>query len=290
MQRPKVLVLGAGFVGKCLSDLENQYEIIFTRRKPEKGEIQFDITERATWSNLPAVDEENVVITFNLALFDQELLDIFWNEVLARARRVLVYSTTGIYLLNDDPNQIVSEKSKLGGGISKHSGVNMEDRIRNEQMYRERGAIILPLSGIFGRTRPISKYFKYIKNGDKLVNWIHVDDIVQITGIMIQAHQLPFSMVSVTSGHYLWKDLAEAHGMSLTSAGPDSESKIVDNSLLKEFLGEDYKFNSALISEKGNTRIKLGNSSTSRSNENLSAWEVFIGRCFCIPVQTENPL
>jgi len=247
MQRPKLLVLGAGFVGKCLSELQDQYEIISTRRKPAKGEIEFDITNRDTWSNLPSVDEENVVITFNLGMFDQKLLDTFWNEVLVRARRVLVYSTTGIYILNKDPEQVVSEKSELGGGISKHSGVNMEDRVRNEQMYRERGAIILPLSGIFGRTRPISKYFKYIKNGDKLVNWIHVDDIVNITGRMIQANELPFSMVSVTSGHYIWKDLAEAHDESLPSTGADPESKIVDNSLLIEFLGEDYKFNSALI-------------------------------------------
>jgi hypothetical protein len=142
--------------------------------------IQFVLEDRSTWSSLPPPTENiSVVITFALGP-DLGILSDFYDGYLSKVKQIVVYSTTGIYG-NAIPAATVDETCPLTG--EGRAGISPNPRVPGELFLQERGATVLPLSGLYGYDRQPINWLRrgMIKNGTKLVNLVHCDDVIRIT-------------------------------------------------------------------------------------------------------------
>lgn len=234
-----VCILGGGWVGNKLYNSLNPSTTYITYRNPSncsEGKVQFDLEDRLTWDNLPSV--QVVLITFALSNLEltQQLVEVLRAK---GAESILVYSTIGIYVLLDG-EALTNEDTPLGG--LGHAGNSLESRIACEEYCRVNGGMILPLAGIIGDERSAYSILSkgYISDGNKLVNLIHVDDIIYATKHFINNPQHG-SRVNIAAGYSSWQDIALKLGFNL-QLGSGQGSKRVDNSLLRSFIGEYYNF------------------------------------------------
>ncbi len=120
-------------------------------------------------------------------------------------------------------------------------------RFLAEEKLREKGALILHLSGIIGDDRYPLKWYekKWIKYSQNILNYIHVDDIVFFTDLLFQNFKAG-ERFNLTSGDY--KTHQEISALLNIDAGfihndGTFDSKKVTNSKILNYLNlKDYKF------------------------------------------------
>ncbi|MEY3900986.1 MAG: hypothetical protein RL189_292 [Pseudomonadota bacterium] len=239
--RKRVLVLGAGFVGKALfAGLSAQYDVFLTSRSgckegtgtPENA-LLFALQSSETWGVIESADA--VIWTFPAAVsFD----DIPKSHELGRKIRergipLLILASTSCYQTSL-PDQIVDENFPLD---------DSQPRVCAEEQLRVQGSCVLALAGIYGPGRDPVLWLKrgLVKNGHQFINLIHVSDIVKIIGCWLE-NPLEKLRVNVSDGrHRRWSELAEQlmnNGLidkALTVFSEDSSSprsKRIDNSVL----------------------------------------------------------
>ena len=201
-----ILVLGGGWTGTRLCRLDTSRFITTTRTAEKLSEltamginaVQFDLQKEETWSNLPPKsDIEATVITF--AILDTQLPELkrLWETHLATDRPIICFGTSSCFQGDNNHESIVNETAPLTGISTR--GTPLTDRVKGEEWILAKGATVLHLSGIvgdeeegeysgYGPPRTIKSFLSkgYLRNGLKLINCIHINDICIIILTLIK--------------------------------------------------------------------------------------------------------
>ena len=236
----KIVILGCGFVGKHLiNHLKDYYDIYTTSRNPIvnlnnlPNPILFNLNDSKTYKNIP----DSSIVIWNFPAEPIEKVKEFYNFTLENGISIkIIYGSTSAYL---DKEGYISESNLTNENI---------ERVKSENFLLSKGINILQLSGIYGELRhPFNWLNKgLIKNSNKTVNLIHVEDICKITKKVLDL-DLKSERINLSDGiNYLWKDvwsLGFKNGLVNVECPPflDPEHRhILNNKLLKLF--DNYSF------------------------------------------------
>lgn len=241
----KLLILGYGFVGSNLKGfLEKQgYEVYFSTRNLKKFNhtqdrlIEFNLEEEKTYHNIPS--NTQIIWTFPAQPLDK--VKKFY-EIIESKKSVIriVLSTTSVYA---EKTGVITENSPLDFS---------SERLKGELFLFEKNSIILHLAGIWGGSKSPFDWLNknLIKNSNKTVNLIHVDDIVNIIYYLLKLN-ISKERFNLSDGFlYWWKDLW-SYGVSknLVNVSLPTEGKIeqryISNDKIKAILSEKYIFKKA---------------------------------------------
>jgi len=196
----EIMIVGAGWVGSRLAThLHDRGELVRVTNRPgidqrhkepyfepvpladDVPRHEFDITDPTTWDSLPAPETlQAAVVTFATKTGTCEL---FWEQYLQYVPRVVCYSSTAVYQVGV-PGQHVDE----------HTPLRDSPRALAETYMQERGATVLTIAGIFGEAQGargvcncLTSYVQSgaVLNGGKIVNMVHVDDIIAATAAVL---------------------------------------------------------------------------------------------------------
>lgn len=222
----KTIIFGHGFCGSRLSSiLENSSSTEIPEKCPTNL-IPFDFNDSDTWSNLP--DFDSAIITFKMENLSQ-------SEKLAnllKDRKVIILSSAR-NLKNITPAQTIDENTPLADN----------QRVKCESFF-EKHAVILYLGLIWGVNRHPKKWLEEgrIKNGKKIINMIHVEDICHIVKRLLNS-DIKSGKYLISDGHPLeWNELAEYYNVKLNQTNPGVESRKFNTKKLQAILPEDYNF------------------------------------------------
>jgi nucleoside-diphosphate-sugar epimerase len=235
-------ILGAGYVG---GHLRRRFPAaVATRRQPsaEPRSREFRLDDRATWRTPPLAGRA-VVWTFPAEPL--ELVAAFHDACLRQVAALIVLGSTSAYRVGereDQPVVTVSEDSPLEPESA---------RVAGEEWLRSRGATVLQLAGIFGPGRRPEDWLlrRRITDGGKLVNLVHVDDIVAVIAHLLE-HPQPGRRINVANGHTVaWRELVERFrragtvpaDFELPADTPGERGKRVDTRQLRALL-PDHEF------------------------------------------------
>ncbi len=235
MQEPRLTILGAGYVGKAL--LARFPDADHTRRTATDAPRahRFDLDDPATWDNPPCAGR-HVVWTFPAAPLARA--QAFFGQCLRDSAALIVLGSTSAYRIADsDAVPTVDEASPLDLD---------QPRVAGEEWLREQGATVLQLAGIFGPGREPLDWLRRgrIRDGAKIVNLIHVDDIVAVIAHLL-AHPAPGERINIANGEPLvWRDLVTRYRAAdvlpddfvLPASTAGMTGKQVDNRRLRELL------------------------------------------------------
>ena len=195
----RALILGFGYSGKYLREalIARAFDVITTRRASEVGSIAFDLGQRETWSSLPEAD-------FCFWMFPCEpknLVESFLRENVSKWGRVVCVGTTSSYLI-DSEDSVVIEGSSL----------DLKDpRVLGEQVALGMGAMVVRSAGIYGPNRDPRRWVLDGRVGpsSKYVNFIHVQDLVQILMAAAQAGRQGATYLAADGRPQRWDRLIE---------------------------------------------------------------------------------
>ncbi|MBC7476006.1 MAG: hypothetical protein H7263_17115 [Candidatus Sericytochromatia bacterium] len=240
--KKNLVILGCGFVGKYLiKSLENNtnYQVFATSRDPEKNladfknRIKFDLLDENTYVNIP----ENSFIIMNFPAEPLDKIKKFYEYVKDSSIIKICLGTTSGYL----------EKS---GVITELSPLKLDNsRIQGENFLMKNGSLILQLSGIYGGNRhPFNWLNKgLIKNSNKTVNLIHVNDICNIITFLLDS-DLHSQRINLSDGQQHWWHDIWSLGVSrkeVITECPESleiDNRFIDNQKIVNIIGQDYSF------------------------------------------------
>ena len=200
-----MLVLGGGWTGVRFAQRSGR-KVTVTTRTAEKmnamigmglDAIRFDLEDESSWTALPK--EGPVVITFGLDEKHIPHYEKLWDQYL-KDRPVFVLAAISVFDW-EPTNRVITEDSPLTGK-SMFTGKAQESKVNGEKWVLAKGGSILYLSGIcsdigdgkedetgtvMGGDRSIKSFFDkgYVKNGLKVMNVIHVNDICKILEVVL---------------------------------------------------------------------------------------------------------
>ena len=225
MNKKSNYLLGVGYTGERLIKKASNW--IGTSRSNQEL-LYFDLNDESSWDNIKS--PERIIITFPVT--NEDLALRFYEQVLSNAEQCILYGSTSCYLAKED---MVNEESPLD--FSK-------ERVKCEEILREKGITILSLSGISGDNRtPISWLRKgLIKNGLKKVNLINVEDIIDITLNLIYNKNVIGQRINITDGKSpTWESINMHLGEKFSFPEMSPTGKEVSNKKLLEIFG-NYTF------------------------------------------------
>lgn len=234
---PPLTILGAGYVGQGLL---RQFPAADTTHRQPAAQVRshvFNLREPGTWGNPPLAGRA-VIWTFPAE--PVEAVQAFYDAYLTEATNLIVLGSTSAYLVQEtaeSPVVTVTEQTPLD---------LTQSRVQGEEWLRNQGATILQLAGIFGPGRDPAGWLQrgLIRDGAKLVNLIHVDDIVAVIAHLL-AHPLPGERINTANGEAVaWRELAArlkhdgrvSANLALPESGPHEHGKRVDNRRLRALL------------------------------------------------------
>lgn len=230
---PPLTVLGAGYVGAAL--WRRFPAAMATRRRPASGALAFDLADEASWNNLPCAGR-HVVWTF--AAEPPARVRAFHEACLKHAASLIVLGSTSAYRVDDEASvPRLDEDAPLDLSLP---------RVEGEEWLRAQGAAVLRLAGLFGPGREPADWLRRgrIGDGSKLVNLIHVDDVVDAIAALL-AHPRPGAHINASNGepttwHALAADLRARGALPADWRLPESTAaphgKRIDNRRLRELL------------------------------------------------------
>lgn len=193
-----ITVLGAGYVGKAL--LERFPAAAATRRSAAAHHQVFDLADESTWGN-PPLAGRRVVWTFPAA--PPARVRAFHGRHLRQAASLIVLGSTSAYAVS-------AAQAALAPAIDEDAPLDTgQPRVEGEEWLRRRGATVLRLAGIHGPAREPANWIRRgrIDDGARLVNLIHVDDIVAVIAALLERPQ-PGRCFNVADGEPLaWRDV-----------------------------------------------------------------------------------
>lgn len=163
----------------------------------------FRLDDPETWSH-PPLDGRAVVWTFPARPIER--VQQFHRAALQATSNLIVLGSTSAY-------RVPSAEAQEAGivTVSESSPLDMDQpRVVGEEWLRERGATILQLAGIVGPGREPEAWLRAgrIKDGGKLVNLIHVEDIVSVIAHLL-VHPVPGQRINVGNGEPVaWRAFA----------------------------------------------------------------------------------
>ena len=225
----ETLILGKGYVGSALS--EALKDCGFTNRKKNNpGSIAFDLKNKTTWKNIPKV--KNVVWTFPAT--PVELVQEFYHERLSEVENLIVLGSTSRYVITRQKERI-TEDTKIDKQIL---------RVQGEEFLVENGGTLLCLAGIYGPNRDPKNwlYKNLIKNPNKLVNLVHLDDIIYAIKHLLDnpAKNERFNLAD--GNPKSWREIGEKCDFHFRMPGERELSKVIISSKIKSRFPKDFKF------------------------------------------------
>ncbi|MCM8535366.1 MAG: hypothetical protein NE334_05465 [Lentisphaeraceae bacterium] len=224
-----ILILGKGYVGKALC--EEFPEATGTRRKVTNPQTpSFDLENEITWKNIPSA--ETIIWTFPAC--PVEKVEKFYNEKLLSCKNLIVLASTSRYVVKRQ-KQRIDENTDIDKTLI---------RVKGEEYLKSQGATILALAGIYGPNRdPYSWLTKgLIRNPKKMLNLIHLDDIVNIIKVLIK-NPKPNEIYNLADGEAKsWQEIGEKADFHFRMPGERELSKIISNDKIKSILPENYQF------------------------------------------------
>jgi nucleoside-diphosphate-sugar epimerase len=272
----RVLILGGGWVGSRVANhfAATGAAVTVTYRNPESiahkpsyfkparlhpsvQQARFELESAESWANLPAAEGlTDVIVTFPLT--DTETALAFHDHYLRAVRNVLVCSSTSVYDVRT-PGALVTEETAL-----------KEDTARGqvEERLRQRGATLLALGGIFGDGSSADAAYGELASDEpsertvcsclamhtthapvtsahKLINMVHVDDIVASMVACVRTPQ-PAARINLVSCTFSLADLVDVCGLDVgarvdASLEADTSSKRICNAKLVRLLPDDHR-------------------------------------------------
>lgn len=226
----KALIVGYGFTGKKLHQLLPEADVAdISPCGPEV--IQFDYNNPDDW---------HILKSYDYVIFTCELKSVEASTKIAAildSKKVVILSTAKTFV-NYIANEVITEESPLTNC----------PRCQSEEVFVN-SADILCLALIWGYERSPEKWLKSgrIANGNKYVNFIHVDDLCRII-VLILKNNTPSGRILVSDGKpEPWQKIADKYSIKLPSRKCGKESKKLSNKKLLSLLPGDLEFKSPLI-------------------------------------------
>ena len=225
------LILGNGYCGSRLA--KNCSALVTSRTPKNDKEIYFEINDKKSWNNL--IKAKIVVWTF--ACKGEKVEEEFFNYLIENiSNKIIIYSTSSIFVHNQD-KQVINELTAIN---------KQNPRACSEEHLRSKGAAILTLCGIFGPGRNPKNWLMkgLIKDPDKDVNLIHVDDIVELT-ISLSNVDIWGKRINLCPGESdSWRDLADFYSYEFPNKAIVTKKmrKTVRSCLLETLLQKSYCF------------------------------------------------
>lgn len=271
----RVLILGGGWVGSRAANYfaEQGADVTVTYRdldgvsskpayfqpvelSPSIKRTRFELECTESWANLPLPEElADVIVTFPFTDADAALA--FHERYLSKAPNVIVCSSTSIYKV-EEPNALVTEDTPLRADTA---------RGHAEEGLRKLGVTLLALGGIFGdqgvadgslnpSQRTVCSCLAMhtahapATSAAKLINMVHVDDILTTFSACLRAPQ-PGMRVNVVGCTIALRDLAAQCGVAEggrvdASLPADVSSKRICNAKLVKLLPPGHRFRTPL--------------------------------------------
>ena len=173
-----LVILGAGYTGKFLYPLATKqgWHTLATSRNPEQHlghipvaqQVQFDLLLTETWSHIP----KGAHLIWCFPALPQETASVFVEQHIQSDTRLIVLGSTSAY--GPSSNTPVNEKTPVDLTIP---------RVQSEEHLRKTyGAVILRLAGLYGPGRHVLDWIRRgkVKNTDRYVNLIHIEDVAGI--------------------------------------------------------------------------------------------------------------
>jgi len=218
----KTLIIGSGF---CARELLQVIPHSQSTELPEfctKSQIPLDINNENDWKTF--LEYERCIITCKLT--DSKRAAKL--AQLLRNKCVILLSSAKCFK-NSDIDGCISEDSPLSSNL------------RNDaEIYFSKFAYILHLGLLWGAERQVSNWLKRhrIKNGNKLVNFIHVNDVARIASIFLEH--------TASAGRYLISDGTPRHwrefSNSLEQTSTGLESRRFNTQKLQQQLPAEFDF------------------------------------------------
>ncbi|MCM8532920.1 MAG: hypothetical protein NE330_17255 [Lentisphaeraceae bacterium] len=226
----KTLIIGNGFCGSRLKSVIPNSAVAELPKHASDDCIPFDLIDEKDWTVFSKY--QNIIITCKLENKDLALK----LSAALKNKFVLILSTAKAFVVSTS-NEVINETFPL----------EINSRNTAENYFLEFSSI-LHLGLIWGEERQPKKWLKQkrIKNGNKLVNLIHVDDICSIIKYLT-AEQIYTGRLLVSDGKPLtWEVIANHNNIQLPSTRTGVESKKFDTQKLKNLLPKDYQFRKLL--------------------------------------------
>ena len=222
----KTLIFGAGYTGSRLCRLIPNAQSTELPELCSENQIPFDFNDTSTWNALPDFDQ--AVITFKMTRPDlaEKFSEIFKNKT-----TVLLSSARNF--ANSQPDEVINEKHPF----------KELPRVSAESFFQEQ-ALILYLGLIWGPDREPKKWLSEgrIKNGNKCINFINVDDLCNII-IHFLKNQNKCGKYLISDGKpRQWKEIAESAGIKLNISQSGLESRRFNTEKLRGSLPDDFEF------------------------------------------------
>ena len=192
-----LVILGAGYTGRFIyrAARRRRRPVFATSRSPSAHlsfaqpdhRVFFDLQRPDTWSHLP--DRSEIVWCF--PALPEDTAGTFARHVIDRHGRLILLGSTSAYRAGRPG--FIDERVPVNRSIPR---VASEERLRTTY-----GATILRLSGLYGPGRHVFDWIRKgkIKNSNKSVNLIHVEDVAELCLLALQ-YASPGSTYIVSDG------------------------------------------------------------------------------------------
>jgi hypothetical protein len=221
----RTIIFGNGYCGGYFKSILNGAACTELQQPTQAENIYFDFNNESTWKNLP--DFDRCIITFKM---NDPLKASAFSELL-NSKRVIILSSARC-LVNSSSNEVIDEKKPLNNSL------------RNQCESEFPQASILHLGLIWGPGREPQRWIKEkrIKNGNKLINLIHLEDIGNITKLFLKQDNLQGRFLISDGIKRTWSQLAKKYSLTLPTQNIGLESRGFNTDKLKSILPQNYCF------------------------------------------------
>ncbi len=198
MAHAPLVILGAGYTGRFLYRAARQRRrpVFATSRDPEAHlafaqpghRIRFDLGQSDTWEQIPPQSD----IIWCFPALPQDVAGTFARHASNANSRLILLGSTSAY--RADSSGLIDERASVNHSLP---------RVASEEYLRiTYGATVLRLSGLYGPGRHVFDWIRNgrIKNSEKYVNLIHVEDVAELCLLALQ-RAAPGSTYIVSDGH-----------------------------------------------------------------------------------------
>ncbi len=184
----KIAIIGGGWVGKRLAKYltERNHYVIVTTTTPDKITELKTVAAEVHLLDFNEVSETPFLNEAELAIFSMPISQNIWHKGFESLSNVfpksILFSSTGIY---PQQNRIFTEND------TDHL---REDILNSEMKILEKfpKTVILRLGGLMGDERSLKNFFKNkpVPHPEKLVNYIHYEDILAAINLLLHSDKL----------------------------------------------------------------------------------------------------
>ena len=205
MAHAPLVILGAGYTGRFIYQAARRRRrpVFATSRDPDTHltfaqpyhRIRFDLRQPETWTRIPPRSD----IIWCFPALPQDVAETFAQHAVNANSRLILLGSTSAYRAGRPG--LIDERMPVNRSLLR---VASEERLRATY-----GAVILRLSGLYGPDRHVFDWIRNgkIKNSQKYVNLIHVEDVAELCLLALQ-HAAPGSTYIVSDGHPRpWADI-----------------------------------------------------------------------------------